>query len=116
MERTTESLSITLAISGRCSEICKSPLVLTGLNSPPFLEFGFRSHMSMVGAPPPSQIRMQAFWLLFTSAALACRWERKCVAPMAVALPMAIWLRKCRRDMLFEKEFNMGLTFFGLEA
>ena len=71
MARTTDKLSMTAAVLGMCSLICRLPLVSIGLNSPPFLEPGFKSQMSMVGGPPLIHIRMQAFCFFFSSAALA---------------------------------------------
>jgi len=61
IERTTLSRSITFAVRGMCSLICRSPAVSIGLNSPPVGAPGLRSQMSIVGGPPPIHIRMQAF-------------------------------------------------------
>ena len=98
MLRTTLSSSITSAVFGRCSEICRSPAVLMGRNSPPVLAPGLRSHMSMVGAPPPSQTRITALPLRRTSAAFASTCRRNCRAG-TVAAPAAMCRMKCRREV-----------------
>jgi hypothetical protein len=41
--------------------------------------------MSMVGGPPPIHIKMQDFWLLFRTLALACTCERKFIAGTVAA-------------------------------
>ena len=52
IERTIDRLFISLAVSGMCSQICTSPLVLIGLNGPPVDAPGLRSQMSIVDGPP----------------------------------------------------------------
>ena len=47
------------------------------------------SHMSIDGGPPPSQIRMHAFWFLRTWAALASRCIKNSSAGTAAALVRA---------------------------
>jgi len=48
-------------------------VVEIGLNGPPFLEPGFKSHMSIVGGPPDSQISMVDLPLVASFAAAAGR-------------------------------------------
>src|SRR4051812_21332224 len=73
MERTIESLSMTLAVSGMCSQICTSPAVEMGRNGPPVLAPGLRSQMSIVEGPPLIHSRMADFLFRFSVSALAIR-------------------------------------------
>src|SRR5262249_23757820 len=60
-QRAVVTLSVTLAMWGRCSEIwIPLTLVSIGLKSPriPSGASGLRSHMSIVDGPPPSQTMM----------------------------------------------------------
>src|SRR3954452_6243011 len=94
IERTIESLSMTFAVIGMCSQICMSPAVLIGLNWPPVGAPGFRSQMSIVEGPPLIQSMMAALWFFLISAACAFRLLTSEMAGTLIAEAPAKWLRK----------------------
>src|SRR3954453_9767791 len=94
-----ESLSMTLAVRGMCSQICMSPAVLIGLNWPPVGAPGLRSQISIVEGPPLIHSRMAAFrFFLISAACVRSVWPSES-ADVAIAAEPARWLRKWRRDM-----------------
>src|SRR5690348_15622310 len=94
-----ESLSMTLAVIGMCSQICTSPAVLIGLNCPPVGAPGLRSQMSIVEGPPLIHSRMADLrFFLISAACVRSVWPSE-NAEAAIAEEPARWLRKWRRDM-----------------
>jgi hypothetical protein len=99
IERMIESLSMTLAVIGMCSQICTSPLVGIGLKGPPVEAPGLRSQMSIVEGPPLIHSRIADLWFFLSSAACVRRLWPSVRAGMVRADAPARWLRKWRRDM-----------------
>ena len=60
IERTIDKCFICLAIIGRCSQICMSPVVAMGLKLPPVGVPGFMSQISIVLGPPPMYSKIAA--------------------------------------------------------
>src|SRR5438128_992364 len=99
MDRIIESLSMTLAVMGRCSQICMLPEVLMGLNWPPVGAPGLRSQMSIVEGPPSIQSMMADFlFFLISAACVRMLWTSDRAGSAATDAPVK-WLMKWRRDM-----------------
>ena len=88
-----------------------SPVVEIGLNGPPLLVPGFRSHKSIVGGPPPIHSKIADLRFFFIVSAFATIALPINVDAPTTADEPAKWFMKCRRVMpagVFQFEFMLS--------